>query len=314
MLARVTRSRLVESIHDGAVAVVDPDGRLVASYGDIDRRFFSRSSIKPLQAQAAIEAGLDLPPEWLALACSSHAGAPVHIAIIRRILETGGLSEADLQTPPSWPERPHRDRLFIDGAREPLSIYHNCSGKHAGFLRACAASDWDLETYRDPNHPLQQAIASVLSEVTGLVDFEIGVDGCGAPTYAMNCVDLAKGFSRVGNDERFSGVFSAMHRFPRLTSGVHHADAEIAILTGGVAKRGAEGNLAVTIPGRGAIAVKIFDGAERPIGPVAASALRQLGWITPSQADALETATRVPVLGAGGEVGAVESTLELVAV
>ncbi|MGH8948747.1 MAG: asparaginase, partial [Acidimicrobiia bacterium] len=47
MLAASTRSGLVETMHDGAVAVVSPDGALVAHSGDIDQPFFLRSAAKP---------------------------------------------------------------------------------------------------------------------------------------------------------------------------------------------------------------------------------------------------------------------------
>lgn len=311
MLARVIRSRVVESVHDGVVAVVDPNGEMIASSGDVHRTFFARSSIKPIQAQVVLESGANLPPEWLAVACSSHAGAPVHIATIDAMLEDVGLSRTDLQTPPGWPSPQHRDRLIRVSRAEPQPIYHNCSGKHAGFLVACQAAGWATESYRDETHPLQVRIQELLAEVSGSERFDLGVDGCGAPTFAMSAVALARAFNRVGNDARFDRVFEAMHRFPRLASGVGKPDAEIAVHINGVAKRGAEGNLAITIPGRGAMAIKIFDGADRPVGPVAVDALTQLGWVTPSMSEGLRASTRQPMFGGGREVGTLESVLEL---
>ncbi len=69
------------------------------SVGDVDVAILPRSCNKPVQALGMVRAGLDLPPDLLALACASHSGEPFHIEGVRRILAGAGLSEADLQTP-----------------------------------------------------------------------------------------------------------------------------------------------------------------------------------------------------------------------
>lgn len=311
MLAKVTRSGVTESTHHGVIAVVDVEGRLRATHGDVEARYHARSSVKPFQAFASVSAGAMLPAEWLALACASHTGAPIHIASVRAMLATVGLTEAALATPPTWPEGPHRDRLVgAEGAR-PLPVYHNCSGKHAGFLTACIAAGWSVSGYHLASHPLQGLVREVMEDVTSEPIGEMGIDGCGAPTYTVSTESLARAFNRLGNDVAFDGVFSSMHQFPRMVSGVGMSDAEFAIHTFGVAKRGAEGNLGLAVRGRGAIAIKVFDGSSRAIGPVITDVLGQLGWITPSMAEMLEDATRVPMSGGGTEVGTVESVAQL---
>lgn len=302
---------MTESVHDGAVAVVDTQGRTIASCGNVEARYFARSSVKPFQALAAVRSGANLPPEWLAMACASHTGAPIHIALVRSMLETIGLSEADLATPPAWPEGANRDRAVSLPNARPLPVYHNCSGKHAAFLAACVASGWSVDDYYVPEHPLQRLIRDVLLDATGETPSEIGVDGCGAPTYTVSTTSLARAFSRLGNDSAFDGVFSAMHQFPRLVSGVRMADAEFAIHTFGVSKRGAEGNLGLAVRGRGAIAIKVFDGSSRAIGPVVTDVLTQLDWVTPSIAQMLGSATRVAMSGGNADVGTVESVAQL---
>lgn len=105
MLAEQVRSGLVETFHDGAVAIVEPSGELIASAGEIDRPFFFRSAAKPFQAAVAQLCGAGLERERLALACASHSGEPVHIALVRSILGGAGLAEGDLRCPPDWPLR-----------------------------------------------------------------------------------------------------------------------------------------------------------------------------------------------------------------
>ncbi len=150
-----------------------------------------------------------------------------------------------------------------------------------------------------------------LEDVTGWAGLEVGVDGCGAPTFTVSTRSLANAFVHLGNDERFNRVFDAMHRFPRLSSGMGRPDAEFAIHTNGVSKRGAEGNLGLSIRGRGAIAIKVADGDSRAIGPVVTAVLTQLDWLTPTMSNALFAATRVPMSGGGREVGTVESVVRL---
>ena len=57
VVIEVTRGPLVESRHEGAAAVVKPDGTVVASWGDIDALILPRSANKPIQAMAFVESG-----------------------------------------------------------------------------------------------------------------------------------------------------------------------------------------------------------------------------------------------------------------
>ena len=75
-LAEVTRGGIVESVHEGMIAVVDVEGRLVASLGDPNAVIFYRSSAKPFQAIPVVESGaadrFGFTPAELALCCASH--------------------------------------------------------------------------------------------------------------------------------------------------------------------------------------------------------------------------------------------------
>src|SRR5512133_1439094 len=78
----LTRGETVESIHEGAIAVVDATGKLVASYGDPLGITFLRSSAKPFQALPFIQHGghqaYGLTPKEIALICASHSGTDEH--------------------------------------------------------------------------------------------------------------------------------------------------------------------------------------------------------------------------------------------
>lgn len=312
MLAAQVRSGLVETVHHGAIAVVDSTGSVVAASGDIDRPFFIRSSAKPFQATVSQEAGANLSALEMAMACASHRGYPAHIALVSRMLETVDLDEAALQCPPSWPLAEEAGRIFIrTGATAPRKIWHNCSGKHAGFLRACAAASWPVETYLSPDHPLQQDVIQFVSDLGELPVEPVGVDGCGAPVLRTTARAMGLMFARLATEDRLSAAFAAMHQYPSLVAANGEGDTEIAIATNSVAKGGAAGCVGLAL-GRGwGVAVKSWDGSGPVANLGAVSALSQLGELTPTALAALEPISAPPVFGGGSAVGRLESRLEL---
>ena len=56
-LVHAQRGGIVESFHRGALAVVDANGGLVLTLGDVDRPIFPRSACKVLQALPLVASG-----------------------------------------------------------------------------------------------------------------------------------------------------------------------------------------------------------------------------------------------------------------
>ena len=76
-------------------------------------------------------------------------------------------------------------------------------------------------------------------------------------------------------------------------------------IPGLVSKGGAEAVIAVALPGVGAVALKIDDGADRARGAVLVAGLRTLGVDAAVLAELAES----PVLGGGKAVGSVRTTM-----
>ena len=167
VVAEIVRSGFVEGHHYGSVVALDADGAVDWSVGMVDEPVLPRSCNKPVQALAMVRAGLDLPPDLLALACASHSGEPFHVEGARRILASAGLTEDALQTPADYPldDEAREEVIRSGGTRTPILM--NCSGKHAAMLATCVANGWPTDTYLAPDHPLQQAIAETFAELTG---------------------------------------------------------------------------------------------------------------------------------------------------
>jgi L-asparaginase II len=194
LVAEVVRSGLVESRHRGAFVALAADGRVVAEAGRTRQPMYPRSANKPAQAAAMLRHGVALDGELLALAAASHSGEVFHVAGARRILETAGLDESALRNTPDWPlDEESRDALIRQGAR-PSRITANCSGKHAAMLATCVANSWAVDGYLRTEHPLQVAIRDVVAELAGEAVTHSGVDGCGAPLYALTLTGLARTF------------------------------------------------------------------------------------------------------------------------
>ncbi|MDQ1677059.1 MAG: hypothetical protein QOC93_2203, partial [Actinomycetota bacterium] len=189
----------------------------------------------------------------------------------------------------------------------PERITMNCSGKHAAMLRTCLAAGWPTAGYLAAEHPLQVALRAAVEELAAEPVVHAGVDGCGAPVFALTPIGLARAFSRLvdapaGTAER--AVADAMRAHPGLVGG---AGRDVTRLMAGapdvLAKDGAEGVYAAAVPGVGAVALKLADGAARARMPVLVSGLRRLG-VT---AEVLDVLAEVPLLGGGAPVGAVRA-------
>ncbi|WP_242607948.1 asparaginase [Xylanimonas ulmi] len=317
LLAQVVRGDLVESAHLGHLVVLDAAGDTLLAVGDPDAVIYPRSSLKPVQAVASLRHGFTPGDDrLLALAASSHNGEPAHLDGVRAILAGVGLGVDALRNTPDVPLHPPAALAWHDAGRGPEPLAQNCSGKHAAMLAACVAQGWDTETYLDPTHPLQVAVAAAVAELTGDVAApHVTVDGCGAPLLSTSLRGLARAFAQIAAAPAQSPearVARAMAAHPEMVAGTgRDATAAMRAVPGLVCKDGAEGVYAGALPGgRGAFALKVLDGGSRPRPAILAAALRAAGALDVPGVDAAALAALgdVPVLGHGRPVGSVRVT------
>jgi L-asparaginase II len=280
-IAVVSRSGVDESVHFGALVALNSDGSIAFSVGDPDVTIFPRSATKPFQALAMVRAGLSLPSDQLALVCSSHNGEDQHQKMAREILAGAGLDESALINTPGYPWHVHSAHEAIRLNRPKSSLSMDCSGKHAGMLATCIVNGWDVKTYLEPSHPLQQAITNVMTEVMGEQPVAIGTDGCGAPAHVVNLTALVRATRAIAvGDAGESGnqVFAAMSQHPYLVGGdTREVTKIVAAIPGLMAKDGAESVYIASMNDGRAVALKISDGSRRAAPTVLLAALRRLG-------------------------------------
>jgi L-asparaginase II len=168
-------------------------------------------------------------------------------------------------------------------------------------LATCIVNDWPTASYLDPAHPLQLHIGRTIEELAMEPIAAIGVDGCGAPLFALTLAGLARAFRALvlapeGSPER--KVADAMRKFPEWTSGTTRDERRLMVaIPGLLLKSGAEGVNAFALADGTAAALKIDDGNARARTPVTAAILARLGAQPPSDLAVS------PVLGGGEPVG-----------
>lgn len=316
-----------ENVHYGSFAVVNTQGQLLASAGDVHSPLFTRSSLKPFQAMPLIAkttSALDLTEADIALLCASHNGEPMHTERAAALLAKIGASEADLAC------GCHTPYFYAATGQAPTPgdtytrLQHNCSGKHTGMLLMAHALEQPLSGYLSVHHAVQREIAHSVSHFCGVPVNQLvrGIDGCSAPNYAVPLKALAHGFAKLTlttADPVYGSaphrVARAMSRHPDLVSGRGRND--LVLMNAGrgdwVSKVGADGVQAIASFSRGvAIAAKCSDGNLTPLMVAVVDALDQLGWTDAESRAALSALLPAPMKNAAGiEVGEMRSVLRL---
>jgi L-asparaginase len=281
---RLLREGIIESRHIVQAVVSDDRGRVLSVAGNAETATFVRSSLKPFQALAVTTTGTleryELSDRDLAIITSSHKGTIEQVRQVFNILWRADIDPTALQCP------------IPEGKRS--SLEYNCSGKHAGMLAVCQQRHWPLNNYLERKHPVQQLILAKVAEVLRMPAEEfISVhDDCGVPTYLMQLGQMASLYAQLasGSNLDMERIVRAMTHHPVMVAGDGEFDTELMRLSPGelVSKAGAEGVQCIARLGEGmGLAIKVIDGAKRAKYAVAIHLLQQMGWISPTTAQAL---------------------------
>jgi L-asparaginase II len=280
VLVELCRGGIVESQHRGAIAVCDAAGKIVASWGDVDRAVFPRSAFKSLQALPLVETGAAdafcLTDEHIALACASHSSEPMHVERVDAWLAKIDCRESDLACGPHLPFHEPTAQAMLRSSERPCKLHNNCSGKHAGFLTVARHLGIAVEGYERTDHPVQVLVRQAIADLCDLdpKHMLVGIDGCAAPNYAIPLTHLACGMARLGASTKLAParasaakrIVDAWKAHPLLVSGTGRACADLIEASRGraVVKTGAEGVFMAVLPDRGlGVALKIDDGTTR---------------------------------------------------
>ena len=333
VLVQALRGGVEESAHRGAMAIVDADGAVHTSLGDIDRPIFPRSAVKALQALPLVASGaadqFGLSDEALALACASHGGEKAHTDTAAGVLTRLGLDDGALECGAHWPGFEGASRALARSHKSPSALHNNCSGKHSGFvclgcLMAASGGREPAEFVRGyvkAEHPVMREISAALQAATGhdLARAPMGIDGCSIPTFGIPLRALALGFARLAtghglapaNATAARRLRQAVAKAPFMVAGSGRFDTRVMTHFGErvFCKVGAEGVYCAALPTRGlGVAIKVDDGnTSRAAEIVMAAVIEALVRRDDADAVALEGLTRVVLKNWNGiEVGALQ--------
>jgi L-asparaginase II len=285
VLVELQRGDMVESVHAGAIAVLDADGGTLLEVGDIDRPVYPRSAVKMLQALAMVESGapdrLGLTDPELALACASHNGEPEHVRTAASMLAKAGADVGVLECGAHWPYSDEASRSLVAAGQQPVALHNNCSGKHSGFVcLACMMAGGSelrgfVRGYVKPEHPVMREVTAALESTTGVPlangAAPRGTDGCSIPTYGIPLRGMARAFARWGTGiglrpsqaAAAARLRRAVAAAPFMVGGTDRFDSVVMdrLRERVYCKVGAEGVYCAAFPQRGiGVAVKMDDG------------------------------------------------------
>jgi L-asparaginase II len=322
--AEVLRGGRIESVHRAEISVFNQDGKEVIQTSNTALQTYLRSSAKPFQATVILDTqtdtALQLPDEWIALACASHNGEPVHVKIIRAFLERIGLDESVLQC------GSHPPLVYaLGGEKGPYKeryspVYHNCSGKHTGMLSACRHLGCETENYLEFDHPVQKKIRKKIELYSAESPVPLALDGCTAPVFYVTVRGMARMYRHLalGTDTSLEKIWRIMTKYPYLIAGKGRFDTAIMEICKGkiAAKVGAEGvqGCAVRLPKgqRYGINIKILDGNRRALAPLLIETLSILDALNDDEMKSLESFHQ-PILKnhAGHRIGEIRPVIEI---
>jgi L-asparaginase II len=275
----IERSDQQEVLVEGIVSIVagtaGGTNRSILSVGDDQFPIWTRSLLKPLQTLGNLPflrgAYPALLPQHMAVITASHSADIEHLCLLRQIIDLGELREDALRCPSSMPKDQRLRHKFERDSEKARPLFHNCSGKHLGYLLAIKAQNIKTENYLDPAGAHHRPLLSVLAQLTGrpIESFIPTVDGCQLPNYSLTAVEAAGMYlsllnrcclpsaqiSDSGLIDNLLYVGGLMNRYPDLIDGQDTLDTDIMkgrFLKAGaetkcVAKFGAEGLLAVSL-------------------------------------------------------------------
>ncbi|OZQ71135.1 asparaginase [Paenibacillus odorifer] len=312
------RGGLLENVHYGAVSVVDEKGSILYKAGDPEHMTYLRSAAKPFQALPVMKRRIDevygLTSKEASLFTASHRGEAFHIETLEALFQKMGLKEESLHCCSTYPlnEEAKAER---HRANEPTrKIFHNCSGKHAGLMGLSKYMGWDIDTYYDPNHPVQQEILEMMAYIAEVPKASIpqGIDGCGLPIFALPLHKIAYSYLKlacpdliVDTDIRkaAAAIAKLMNDNPVMIADTKFVCSELLKDDNLTAKGGAKGVYGIGLrKERMGISLKVSDGSEQVWPCIIASILERIGYSNQDTIDRLYALVPNTIVNDGGTV------------
>jgi L-asparaginase II len=211
---------------------------------------------------------------------ASHSADIDQLCLLRQLIDIGDLSEDALRCPDSMPKDQRMRHKFERDGENARPLFHNCSGKHLGYLLSMKAQNIKTENYLDPSGAQHQPLLSVLSQLTGraIASFVPTVDGCQLPNYSLTAAEAAGMYLGLLNRamlpsaqvkdssliDNLSYIGGLMHDYPDLIDG--HGTLDTDIMKGRFFRKGAQMKCVAKFGADGLLAVSLGQSEKYPHG------------------------------------------------
>ena len=300
----VTRSKIIESIHESKCIVKDRNYKTIFSTNSGGDLVYPRSAIKIFQAVPFINSKaykkFKLSEKQVAISCASHYGEPEHLRVLNDWVIKLKINKSILQCGIHNPLNLESSNSLLLKGNKPHQLHNNCAGKHLGMLSGCLMNNMNLKNYIDINHPYQKLIRKSLEFFTEckIKNTQIGVDGCSAPQYAfalnniaISMINLIKHFNENHKySEEVRMLLNSIAKYPHLTGSKIKYDSHLMKVTKGkmFCKWGAEGVLLFAHKEKkiGGV-IKVKDGNARALPSVANEVFKKLSLLNKNETQEL---------------------------
>ena len=294
ILVEVYRNKVLESFHRGVICIVDREGKVIYSEGDVQQICYPRSAMKLIQVMPLLELGgierFGFTLEEIAVMCGSHNAEPEHLRVVNSILQKIGLDKENLKCGSQYPTSKKDADELIRKSEKPHHIHNNCSGKHAGMLALCKLLNVEIDDYLNPSHPIQTLILQYVEEMYEYPKDKMvtALDGCSAPIYSIPIYNQALAFKNLTATAFYTPkrklacktIVEAMSTYPFMVAGSKRYCSDMMKICGSriIGKTGAEGVFCMSLlQEQMGVCIKIDDGKMLPQYNVAQALVEATG-------------------------------------
>lgn len=327
-LVEETRAGIKENLHIGVICGVNDQLQTVYQVGDDQHVTYYRSAAKPIQALPIFLTNIiekyELTDREAALFTASHRGEAYHIEALESLMKKLPVKESDLFCPASYPLNQEPKEEMIRKGMNKRKLYHNCSGKHIGFITVCCELGYPVEGYWEKDHPLQQQIVNILSSLAEIPTSQIqtGMDGCGVPVFAIPINLMAVTYLKLAcpdliKDDQLRHAVKKMTKIMNneynIVASDHFICSKLLEDENIVAKGGAQGVYCFGLKKeRLGFALKVLNGSEDVWPNIVAAILEQIGYDNKATISSLKSLRPSSIKNdAGHEVGCIKETFAL---
>ncbi|MGG0664949.1 asparaginase [Viridibacillus arvi] len=294
ILIKEYRANMLENTHTGIICGVNEQLQTAFHVGDTEQYVFLRSAAKPIQAIPVFMTNIiekyQLTEQESALFMASHRGESYQVDALESMLSKLPVEEEELYCAPSYPLNKSPQQQVIREGKVKRKLYHNCAGKHMGFITVCRELGYSVDEYWKPEHPLQQQILHILAKLSNMAvdQIKIGIDGCGVPVFAIPLENMAICFLKLGCPDLIEDIeirkavvklTATMNRHNNMIASDNFICSTLLQSSNIVAKGGAQGVYCFALKEeRIGIALKVMNGSEDVWPNIIASILEQINY------------------------------------